>query len=434
MNLNLVTDQGTYLREQHIVFIVMVQAVTNVTRKVITYQIYKNPLSNQKDIYKLKEVKMAYYEIDEGGKVVPATEVSEEVIRLIESMDDRAIIQRMTSGIAEDAFIYRYPIKTKTGVKEIIGISTDGGYELASMVRNLETLPDFKVDKDTDPDYIYAGVRVRNYATNVIFLGVGRQCKFMLDEGNKPIRDRLNEHAFVSAISKAQRNGILHHIKQELIIETINAWKKGGKSKQLRPPSLEVGPEKPKTSVATTSTTTKPATPQTATQDAIAKQQEILKGLRMEVHTKFERDLGINVERRKERLKEKFGVDSLLDLNEQQLRNCLIWIEELIQERSKLPSAKPATVDERASQVVALGFENITEQNKLRSTLYAMLTTENQLGLKDEDAKKFITNKGYKSTSEITKSALVEIIKEVDSLIKVKHTPLPETPQEELPF
>ena len=391
---------------------------------------------------------MAFYERGEDGKIMLATEVPEEAIRLIESMDDKAVIQRMTSGIAGDVFIYRYSIKTKTGTKEIIGISTDGAYELANThIRNIETLSDVRLDKDSDPDYIYAMVRVRSHSTNVTLLGVGRQCKFMMDSGNVPIRGRINEHAFVAAISKAQRNGILHHADQEVIVEIIDSWSKTGKSRQLKPPSLDVEPEKPNAPVATppptipTTTGTPPPTvapttsAPTITPDQITAQQERLKNLRMDVHARFEKDLGIGVDKRKVMLKEKFSVDSLLDLNEQQLKDCLAWIEELIREKSKAPPvAKPPAENGKTARVTALGFESETEQNTLRGRLYHMLTDQNQLGLNDEEAKELITNKDYGSTSEISREALLEIIKEVDSLIKAKQSPAPELPLEEPPI
>lgn len=380
---------------------------------------------------------MSYYERDPEGKLVPVSDVPIEAIQLMERVDDDAIVHRMTTGIASTAFIYRYPIQTKQGVKEIIGISADGADEIATMRRNIEVLPDARVDKDSDPDYIYGMVRVKDIANNVTLLGVGRQCKYQIGTGNIPDHDRIDEHAFVKAITKATRNGILHLTSEEIIIGIINAFDKSGKSKQFKPPSVEVEAEKPKATavVAPPVPTPAPAPSPTVTAEIVAAQQERLKELRMQVHSRFERDLGVGVDKRKVMLKEKFGADSLLDLNEQQLRDCLLWIEEFIQQKTITPPAPaPPAAEGKATQITALGFENEAEQGILRGRLYHMLTDQNQLGLKPDEAKGFIAKKGYKSTSEMTKAVFLEIIKEVDGLIKTKQAPAPELPIDEPSF
>lgn len=70
---------------------------------------------------------MPYYERDAEGKLVPITgEVPEGIVQAIDRYDEAAIVHRMTTGIASEEFIYHYPIKTKTGVKEIVGIQPMG--------------------------------------------------------------------------------------------------------------------------------------------------------------------------------------------------------------------------------------------------------------------------------------------------------------------
>ncbi|GAI43606.1 unnamed protein product, partial [marine sediment metagenome] len=60
---------------------------------------------------------MPLYERDTEGKLVKVEEVPEAAIMAIERYDEEAIAHRLTTGIASDAFIYHYPIKTATGAK-----------------------------------------------------------------------------------------------------------------------------------------------------------------------------------------------------------------------------------------------------------------------------------------------------------------------------
>jgi hypothetical protein len=177
---------------------------------------------------------MAYYEKDNKGELVPIKGgVETEAMAAIEKYDDEAIVREMTGGAAAEEFIYRYNIQTANGPHEVIGISTPGASQLANLVGNLEVLNDVRVDKDSDPDYIYAMLRVRNSERNTVLLGVGRACKYVVGRNNAPVHDRSDEHAFVKAISKAQRNGILHHVSEEVITRIINTWAKSGKQAGL---------------------------------------------------------------------------------------------------------------------------------------------------------------------------------------------------------
>lgn len=370
---------------------------------------------------------MPLYERDEEGKLVPIGEgVSEEVIRAIEKYDDEAIVHRLTTGIASQAYIYSYPIQTKTGTKQIIGISADGASEIALMIGNIEVLPDARVDKDSDPDYIYGMVRAKDVVRNVTLLGVGRQCKYQIGKGNLPDHDRIDEHAFVKAITKAQRNGILHLTSEEIIIKIINTFDKSGRVAQLKPPILETqdtAPSPPAPVVSEPPTAIMP--PITTTEAAIAEQQEKLKKLRMNVHIRFQSDLGVGLEKRKEMLNNKFGVDSLTDLSEQQLKECLSWVEEIIAQKAVTPAPTkiPPAEETKAERFTVLGFEDEAEQNKLRGRLYTTLTAPNLLNLSDDEAKKFISDRDYPSSTEIPKERLLEILKEADELVKAKQTP-----------
>jgi len=366
---------------------------------------------------------MSFYERDAEGKLVPIGEVPDEAIRAIERFDEEAIAHRLTTGIASDAFIYHYPIKTATGVKEIVGISTDGADEIAHQLGNIEVLQDIRVDKDSDPDYIYVMVRAKDLIRNVTLLGTGRACKYQMGRGNQPDHERLNEWAFVSSVSKAQRNAILRHTPEEVIVKIINLWSQKGKSKQLRPPPLETEPESrgaTPVSAPAPATGTGPAPVTAAMAAQVTEQQERLKKLRMEVHNKFQTDLGIGVEKRKEILSKKFGVDSLTGLNEQQLIECKVLVEEMIAQKTVAPATKPAPT---VSKAMELDFGSADEQNKLRGMLYTVLTSPDQLGLKNEEAKKFVTDRGFASTSDVPKDRLLEMINEANELVQIKQAP-----------
>lgn len=383
-----------------------------------------------------------YYERNREGKLVPTSEeISEEVIRTIERADDDAIVRRMTTGIASQAFVYHYPIKTKEGVKDIFGISSDGADEIALMLGNIETLNDARLDKDSDPDYIYAMVRAKDIVKNVTLMGVGRQCKYVVGAGNQPDHDRIDEHAFVKSITKAQRNAILHLTPEEVVIRIISTFDKSGRARQIGPPVLETEPERPsaRTAPAVTKPTTEAAKPAPApvttakpptavtpqfTPEEITAQQDRLKQLRIQVHNKFQTELGISTERRKTELHEKFGVDSLTNLSEQQLRECLTWLDERIEQKTvKPPATLLPTLPTKKADSEELGFESIDEQSRFRGTLYTLLTSSTQLNLKDEEAKKFITDRGYTTTSAIPKNKLIDLIKEAEELISIKQTP-----------
>ena len=175
---------------------------------------------------------MALYEQEQGGKVIPwAGDLPEEAMLAIERAADADIIRHISDPSLSDAFLYSYPIETNSGKKSIIGISVDGAKEMAIMLGNIETLPNAKVEEKDE--YFYGMVLVRELTKNVTLMGVARQCKFMMDKGNKPILSRPNEHAFTCAVTKAQRNGILSVVSQTVVIKIIEKFAADKKIKAL---------------------------------------------------------------------------------------------------------------------------------------------------------------------------------------------------------
>lgn len=190
---------------------------------------------------------MPYYGQDATGKLVPirGEDIPQEAIMAIERADESAIIEHLVSPFGMDNFLYSYTIDTKDGKKDIIGIGVDGAAEIACLMGNVEVLTDVKVEEKDD--YFYGMVRARDLLRNVTLLGVARQCKYMLDKGNRPIKDRPNEHAFTCAITKGQRNAILAVCSNEVIVRAVDKFAEQKKIKRLPPaphtgiPPVQVG-------------------------------------------------------------------------------------------------------------------------------------------------------------------------------------------------
>jgi len=313
---------------------------------------------------------MPLYE-EKSGQIVPMTgEVPQEALSAIEAADEEAIIKSLTGEFGAQNFMYSYPIKNG----HVYGIGTDGAKEIARMTGNLEVLPDVKFDKDSDPDYIYAMVRAKNHVNNVTLLGVGRQCKYYLSEGNIPT-DRINEYAFVIAVSKAQRNAILSLVNQETIAKIVQTFVKQKKIKQA-PPTYG------KPAMAKATTKSKPVT-----------SKDKLKKLRQQVAIEWGKT-GKSEEERKKWQKDKYGVESMVELKEEQLTEML----------ERVKGMQPTMVD--------LGFSSQAEQLQMRKDLFKLLT---EIGLDTDDKKKkYLSERGVtKHTAKLTRDELESIIEEV---------------------
>lgn len=415
---------------------------------------------------------MALYE-EVDGRIVPFTgDLPDEAIRYIERADDESIVQRMTTGFGADAFIYHFAIQTNTGPKDVVGISSAGSDEMAKMLGNMEALNDIRLDKDSDPDYIYAMVRVKDLIRNVTLIGVGRQCKYVVGKGNAPMHDRPDEHAFVKAITKGQRNGILHHVSEDIVLKIINTFKTQGKERRIAPPKLETEETRPavRTQPPTVTPPPRPAAVSKPTQAPapavikpepvsevptnvitqtdtdkmaaqVAAQQEKLKNLRVNVHNRFQTDLDINQDKRREILKKEIGVESLTEMNEEQLNKALGIANNMVNERiekmnadiearKKAPSPivqegkkEVITPEDNKPAYAVLGYESQDEQDRLRGRLYTLLTAPEQLALKSDEAKKYITDRQFASAAVIPKDKLNDIIAEVTDIIEAKKTP-----------
>ena len=177
---------------------------------------------------------MALYEKGAKGIVPYRGDISQEALSAIDRADDDAIAKHLVSPFGAEHFLYSYPIQTAEGTKQIIGIGVDGGYEIAHLMGNVEVLPNVKVEEKGD--YFYGCVWAKDLIRNVTLMGVARQCKFILGKGNEPT-NRLDETAFVKAITKGQRNAILAIAPQEAIAKAIETFMQNKKLKALAPVS-----------------------------------------------------------------------------------------------------------------------------------------------------------------------------------------------------
>lgn len=181
---------------------------------------------------------MPYYEQTESGQLVPIKgELPLEAITEIERADEKAIIESFAGGFAQEHLLYSYPIKTKEGKKLVVGISVDGAKEIARLLGNIEVLPDVKVQEREE--YFYGIIRVKDLIRNVTLAGFGRQSIYILGESNEPT-DRRDELAYVKALSKAQRNGILSVAPQEAVAKIVQQFIEQKKLGRLAPPKTEL--------------------------------------------------------------------------------------------------------------------------------------------------------------------------------------------------
>lgn len=310
---------------------------------------------------------------EEKGQLVPVRgEVLQEAILAIERADDQDIVEHLTSSSIADEFLYSYEIKGKP----VVGISVSGAKEMARDLGNIEVLPDFKLDKDSDPDYIYAVMRARDLTRNTTLAGFGRQCKYYVGEGNIPT-DRINEFAFVIALSKAQRNAILSVAPQEAILKIAQQFIEQKKLRKL-PPSYG-----------------KPAVASKAgAKELKESKDDKLKKLHQQIAIEWNKT-GKSDDERKEWQAKEYSVESMTELTEEQLNDML----------AKVKAMPPSTSD--------LGFSSVQEQGQMRKELFNCLT---DIGLDtDEKKKAYLAEKGVTThTAKLPKETLEKLIKEVN--------------------
>jgi len=287
---------------------------------------------------------MTVYERDQKGELIPfEDEVPEEAIAAIERADEQAIVERLTRVEAQPFFAYSYPIKTKHGTKEIIGISVDGSKEIGRQLGNIKPSTDFKVDERDD--YLYCALPVTDLVRNFTWIGVARQCKYILDEGMHPT-DRIDETAFVKVVNKAQRNGILGVAPQEAIAQIISKLDtKFIKKLEAPPQSAKLPPAK-------------------ASKSTENPEEAELKKLRQQLHLKWDQlsKLDPGVGDKKSWLKATYQRESSIELSPDEIREAIAKVDQMIAERSE-PLATDEEKREIAKELLGL-VEGSTEKEK----------------------------------------------------------------------
>jgi hypothetical protein len=317
------------------------------------------------------------YEQDEKGALVPARgEIPEEALVAIERADEQTIVERLTNVNAQQTFGYAYPIRTKEGEKWIIGIGVDGAKEIAHQLGNIKVSTELKVDERGD--YLYGVLPVTDLTRNVTLLGAARQSKYMVGEGMVPT-DRIDDLSWVKLINKCQRNGILAVADQLMLANIVS---------RLDAKAIKRLPSPP--------TYSKPAL---AKQKETTADDEAIKRLRQQVGIEAKKVFNTD-EERKAWQKEQYGIDSMTELKEEQLKDMLTKIKDIPQPPKAVSSD--------------LGFSSEVEQKQARKELIDLLkqagyTTEGQMKqfLSENKPRKEITK-----TAELTKDE-IEKLKEV---------------------
>ena len=185
---------------------------------------------------------MVYQNTDKGLRPYKK-DLPDAVIAAIERAEDDAIAAALTTGRYAEEYLYWFTVDGK----EVLGISTPGAFEIARRLGNIEVLPDARAEKD-DAEY-HVVVRVRDALRNVIILGAARQplkrqVKIRDRQGRETGEyiEKPDAHAWTIALSKAQRNGILHLIPNKAKIKIVESFLAAGKGRRLPLEEANIGP------------------------------------------------------------------------------------------------------------------------------------------------------------------------------------------------
>lgn len=321
---------------------------------------------------------MGFYGRDAQGQLVPVKgDIPEEAILAIEMADEQAIVERLTKIDAQPIFAYSFPIKTPEGTKEVIGIGVDGAKEIAHQVGNIRVDAHFHVEERDD--YFYAAIPVTNLTNNVTLVGVARQPKYIIGKGFE-LTDRIDATAFVKAVNKAQRNGILSVCSQTMIAEIVKRLTPQAIKQIQAPPSYGKGPAKAKPAKAE------------AKPEPKAEGDEALKKLRQQIVIEWGRT-GKKAEERKDWQKAEFHILSLTEVTDEKK------LEEIL---AKVRELQPSLED--------LGFASEEEQAQMRKELYNLLRKAGYDT--DEKMRDYLKSKDVTHTRAVSKTRLEELIQE----------------------
>ncbi len=140
----------------------------------------------------------------------------EDAAGALERADEDSIVAALGDGRFADEYLYCL----HADGKDLVGISTGGAFEMARLLGCVEVLPEVNTDRDEAGYHVV--VRVRDNLRQVTLLGAARQpFRKQAPLAGRPghetgeTDEKPDSNAWVVAVNKAQRNGILRLVSAE---------------------------------------------------------------------------------------------------------------------------------------------------------------------------------------------------------------------------
>lgn len=158
---------------------------------------------------------------------------------IMDRLDDGQIVEAMKGRIV-DTFVYSY---TSNDGKKVEGLSKAGVDESCKQLANKgEVIRELECTLEKEDDtYGYFKAKAGRFAISpekeVLLetkIGHKRQCKFVLEKGNKPNRERPNPFWYEQGGQKSLRNCRRDLLSETFIIELIKQWKGQGKVREIK--------------------------------------------------------------------------------------------------------------------------------------------------------------------------------------------------------
>jgi len=307
--------------------------------------------------------------------------------QIIEKVEDEAILAEIRGEVLKD---YVYSFKDSSG-RTIEGLSKAGvDAVVAELAHRGEAIRELDLNWTEDEKAYKVTVRAGRYAISkdgkeVLLdsaFGAKRQPKTFITKENEEVE---NPFAFELGIIKAARNAKRRLIPESLAVEIIERAKTEGRARVVPPAYGKPAPAKATTKAS-------PA------EEAALAEKKMRQQVAIEAGKVFKTEGERKVWQKKE-----YGIDSMTELGEEQLKDML----------AKLKAMKPvgATPEE-------LGFSSKAEQDQLRKELFNELLPA--LGYQsDNEKKQYLKDKGAKLTTKMTKEELQNFIEEVKREIKL---------------
>ena len=176
--------------------------------------------------------------------VQPVEVYKNQMFQLMDRLDEEAILEEL-SGRITDQVCYEFECTDKTtatGKRLVAGVSWKGAMEMANSVKNIGADPSVKPVGDIRNGNMFVMVYCKDSLNNVGIWGSSfapAMRKIWSKEKNVYIEVEDN-FAFIKAMNKAQRNGILALIQNTLKEEFIQGWRNKGRIHRLEAPKSNI--------------------------------------------------------------------------------------------------------------------------------------------------------------------------------------------------